>query len=174
MAKSWSSRSNKSPLANNPPSAAAWAQEKLACLRDATRAKADLEVSVARAAAARVEESRKQKEVAVAKAQAVQNELDSACKACQQKFTPAMVSLGSASTLTGTGPSSMSRAPASTSPAPGSQDVSDTEMRELMKVPTPGLVSQSQSGNMDDRSDVVSMYSEDGKPDTISSWECHG
>jgi hypothetical protein len=84
MAKSWSSCSNKSPLANNPPSTAVWAQEKLASLRDATRAKADLEISVARAAAVRVEESRKQREVAVAKARSIQNELDVAHKACHK------------------------------------------------------------------------------------------
>jgi hypothetical protein len=163
MAKSWSSRSNKSLLANDPPSAAVWAQEKLAHLRDSTRAKADLEISVARAAAARAEESRKRKEVAVAKARSIQDKLDAARKARQQRFSPDMASSATATASSGTGPSSTSRVPVSTGPAPGSQEGSDAEMRGLTRVPTPGLASQPQSGDADNRSDVVIMYSEDGK-----------
>jgi hypothetical protein len=132
MAKSWSSCSNKSLLANDPPSAAIWAQEKLARLRDSTRAKANLEISVARAAAARAEESRKRKEAAVAKARSIQDELDAVRKAQQQRFSPDMASFTTATASSGTGPSSTSRVPVSTSQAPGSQGGSDAEMRGLM------------------------------------------
>jgi hypothetical protein len=114
--------------------------------------------------AARAEESRKQKEAAVAKVRSIQDKLDAARKARQQRFSPDMASSTTATASSGTGPSSTSRVPVSTGPAPGSQGGSDTEMRGPMRAPTPGLVSQPQSGNVDDRSDIVSMYSEDGKP----------
>jgi hypothetical protein len=112
----------------------------------------------------RAEESRKRKEAAVAKARLIQEELDMAHKVRQQRFLLGMASSGSATASAGTGPLSMSRAPANTGPAPGSQGGLDAEMRGLTRAPTPGLASQPQSGDTDDRSDVVSMYSKDGKP----------
>jgi hypothetical protein len=100
----------------------------------------------------------------VVKARAVQNELDSACKACQQRFLLDMASSATATASVGTGPSSTRRVLASTGQAPGSQGGSDAEMQGPMREPMPSLASQPQSGDVDNRSDVVSIYSKDGKP----------